>query len=567
MGNYLHRKIGRPQLTIELSLSQPKPIAMGLGVLEPRETVVQGTVQLFDNIDLSELQQTTVLLKHTKDGKIVLSPQPSDDPCDPLNWPWWRRNLSYGMIVLMVFLALAHTPALAPMTIELAEQYQVSVADVARLTSYISIVVGPFAYVASVFSRMFGKRALFIFGAIIFVASDIWAARAKSYNSLLGARLLSGIPQAIFEANGMGCVADLFFVHERGTRVTIFIFAFQSGVSIAVPISTQIMVRYGLKWCFGAFAITEGILAIGFIFFFPECSWKREHVVVLAHQNEDEILAQTHETSDKAVATEAIEDAILAPQIYQKGSYIRTLKLFNGWHSQERIWTLAYRAVVLTFHPTIFWGAAVSLALSWTAGLAWTIALSMTAPPWNFSPNGVSNMFIAGWIGTLLSSIVGATLDPIIEWMSKKNKNIFEPEFRLVHLVPGLILFLIGWIGWGWGIHVHMSWYGLAILFAVQYLGCCLLNSACISYIIDAHLTLAVESQVVVFAMKNLYVYGMGYFFVDWYIADGPKHVFGASGGVIAGVTLLAIPYYMFGKRLRAFWTRHPFLGVKETNP
>jgi len=36
--------------------------------------------------------------KHTKDGKIVLIPQPSDSPNDPLNWSWAKKHA--------VFLAL-----------------------------------------------------------------------------------------------------------------------------------------------------------------------------------------------------------------------------------------------------------------------------------------------------------------------------------------------------------------------------------------------------------------------------------------------------------------------------
>ena len=32
-------------------------------------------------------------LKTTQDGKIVLLPQPSDSPADPLNWTWAKKHL------------------------------------------------------------------------------------------------------------------------------------------------------------------------------------------------------------------------------------------------------------------------------------------------------------------------------------------------------------------------------------------------------------------------------------------------------------------------------------------
>jgi hypothetical protein len=73
---------------------------MGLGILEDHKLDhVPGTSVFSDDpnaraqaayggVDLS-------LLKHGK-GKnehIVLVPQPSDDPNDPLNWPQWKKHL------------------------------------------------------------------------------------------------------------------------------------------------------------------------------------------------------------------------------------------------------------------------------------------------------------------------------------------------------------------------------------------------------------------------------------------------------------------------------------------
>lgn len=39
-------------------------------------------------------------LKLAKDGKTVLIPQPSDDPCDPLNWPAWKKHLTLLVICI-----------------------------------------------------------------------------------------------------------------------------------------------------------------------------------------------------------------------------------------------------------------------------------------------------------------------------------------------------------------------------------------------------------------------------------------------------------------------------------
>merc|ERR1712000_671532 len=66
---------------------------MGLGVLEDHKlSHVPGTVLLNDEAAHSESQ--TGNLKHGtgKNSHIVLSPQPSDDPNDPLNWSLLKKE-------------------------------------------------------------------------------------------------------------------------------------------------------------------------------------------------------------------------------------------------------------------------------------------------------------------------------------------------------------------------------------------------------------------------------------------------------------------------------------------
>jgi hypothetical protein len=47
-------------------------------------------------------EERLVGLKHGKgkDSHIVLSPQPSDDPNDPLNWPMWKKDMIIAILCL-----------------------------------------------------------------------------------------------------------------------------------------------------------------------------------------------------------------------------------------------------------------------------------------------------------------------------------------------------------------------------------------------------------------------------------------------------------------------------------
>lgn len=58
---------------------------MSLGILEPDEKHVAGTVYVYKQAAFeAEQLNTNTTLKRDVTGKIILVPQPSDDPNDPL---------------------------------------------------------------------------------------------------------------------------------------------------------------------------------------------------------------------------------------------------------------------------------------------------------------------------------------------------------------------------------------------------------------------------------------------------------------------------------------------------
>ena len=79
---------------------------MGLGVLEDRKLEhVPGTAPLIDVIGVEQgysRRLDTTLLRHAKgrDSDVLLVPQPSRSPNDPLNWPLWKKDLMLFIICI-----------------------------------------------------------------------------------------------------------------------------------------------------------------------------------------------------------------------------------------------------------------------------------------------------------------------------------------------------------------------------------------------------------------------------------------------------------------------------------
>lgn len=72
-------------------------------------------------------------------------------------------------------------------------------------------------------ANVFGRRTTLLVCAFIVFGSNIWQATATSYRSFFGARVLNGIGVAANESVMTMVITDMFFLHERGTFVGLYL--------------------------------------------------------------------------------------------------------------------------------------------------------------------------------------------------------------------------------------------------------------------------------------------------------------------------------------------------------
>lgn len=61
---------------------------------------------------------------------------------------------------------------------------------------------------------------------------------------------------------------------------------------------------------------------------------------------------------------------------------------------------------------------------------------------------------------------------------------------------------------------------------------------------------------------QNFVFYAFASFSTEWFTEKGPFEAGAVLGGVNLGICLLGIPVYIFGKRLRSWWSRHDVLAL-----
>lgn len=200
---------------------------------------------------------------------------------------------------------------------------------------------------------------------------------------------------APYEVLVQSTIADLYFVHQRATRLAVWNLFLLCGICGAGFVSGYIIEYLGYKWTFGIRAILFGVFGVGIIFFVPETTFIRPQVT-------SEILAKTGiqdqergAESEKIDSTGSHVEYTPVPRKItgnganpdeQQHGYIRSLALYSGRYSDAKIWKIFTRPFVMFLYPCVFWGFLIyGTTLTWIVVFSVVNGVIFTAPPYNFS--------------------------------------------------------------------------------------------------------------------------------------------------------------------------------------
>jgi MFS family permease len=163
-------------------------------------------------------------LKHGvgRDKNIVLVPQPTDSPRDPLNWPLWKRDLIFAIFATNSAVLYAWAEMLAPAYAELATEFNIvcflqktwfsrqSYGTVNGQLGWSFIIINVLCVVTNGIGVKYGKRPVFLASNIILLASSIGSIFCTTWNGLLATQLIGTIGRAPYETLVAAVVADLY---------------------------------------------------------------------------------------------------------------------------------------------------------------------------------------------------------------------------------------------------------------------------------------------------------------------------------------------------------------------
>ncbi|MCJ1437242.1 hypothetical protein MMC27_006628 [Xylographa pallens] len=213
--------------------------------------------------------------KKTKNGQIILEPQPEESLNDPLNWPSWRRDVALISLGFYCMVGGGMTPVLAAGFNNVAATYNIPEPKVALTTGFYMLGLGLGSVVASPTAILFGKRPVYLVGIILFLLSAIWCALSPNYASLVVARIFMGLAVSPVECLPSATIAEIFFLHERAFRLGIYTLLLLGGKNLVPLVSAAIIQGLNWQWVFWIVAMIVGFCFALIFFFVPETFWDR----------------------------------------------------------------------------------------------------------------------------------------------------------------------------------------------------------------------------------------------------------------------------------------------------
>lgn len=245
-----------------------------------------------------------------------------------------------------------------------------------------------------------------------------------SYNYLLAARIIQGFSTSAFESLIVATVGDMYFVHQRGLRISVINFVLNSASSLASIICGQVFADLGWLWLFHMFQIFLVVQFVAMFLFCPETTYIRDSRYDLDLLRDDKIGDATKEKISATVQHH--DDAARPVSVPPKKTFIQSLAVFSGVYSRDNVFKFVFGPFLTLLNPAACYAIIASgLLNSWYVGSAIILSGIFSGPPWMFGPAQIGYLGAGPFIGGMIGSIiVGWGSDPVVKWMSRRNSGV-----------------------------------------------------------------------------------------------------------------------------------------------
>ncbi|KAJ2962881.1 hypothetical protein NQ176_g10905 [Zarea fungicola] len=182
---------------------------------------------------------------------IILQPQPSSDPDDPLNWTPKRKRMAVGMVYFYAFAIGIATSVHASILTQISESQHLSFTQLNTGTGLMQLMQGWGCLLWQPFAMTYGRRGVYIATIVLSTGPVIWTPFSSGASQWYAHRILLGIFCSPVESLPEVSVSDIFFAHERGRYMALYTFILFGSNFLAPFFSGFIAQDAGWRWVIG----------------------------------------------------------------------------------------------------------------------------------------------------------------------------------------------------------------------------------------------------------------------------------------------------------------------------
>lgn len=549
---------------------------------------IPGTFNIYASYDTGEVSSYAVGKLKTSRKGVVLIPQPSDSPNDPLNWSKWRKFIHFGLLSFVTAFTAATSNDAGATQDSLNEYYGISYDAMNTGAGVLFLGVGWATLFLAPLSSLYGRKISYLICTTLGLLGAMWFALARRTSDTIWSQLFVGISESCAEAQVQLSLSDIYFQHQLGSVLTVYILCTSIGTFLGPLIAGYIASLVSFRWVGWVATIISGGLLVALIFGFEETYFDRNKYATpltdISSQSEDDPSTFDNKSADDL--NEKTRSSGMAKTI-EKGFHRDDVRrspsteclLINGmaekmkpYHKRIAIISKATNLKGLGFKQYfkyLFFNLRMLLFPPvWLSGLFWGIqdvflSFYLTTedtyfyePPWNYSDYGVAIMNVPTLIGAVIGCVyAGIFSDYFVLWMARRNKGILEAEYRLYFSFATAIIGPAGLLMFGIGSERALPWQVIyvGLGFIGFSWGCS--GDIAMAYLMDCYPDMVLEGMVCTAIINNTISCIFTFVCSNWLDASGTENTYIALAVINFGITLLAVPNFYYGKRIR-LWTK-----------
>ncbi|WRT65586.1 uncharacterized protein IL334_002531 [Kwoniella shivajii] len=497
----------------------------------------------------NDLGQTPTSLS-TVEARRVKSLFPTS-PSNPRNWSEKRKMTLTIALALTGFIATAGSSIGIPGIHSVRDEFNVGFRVGVLIPGAYVLGQGLGPFIFAPFSELYGRQPSYIFAEALYCVFFLATGFSNNITTLIILRFFCGMFGSVAPSLGVATCADMYVPEERGKPISIYALGPLSGPIFGNMLGYWLL-HLGWRWAYYFLTILSTLNFVLLSVVMKETYAPAIQKILTFHS--------TRPSTKKSY------------NHFNPLGWIPDLSWMRSMVSPSEMLTVYTRAFsrpprLLFSNPVAF---AFSMYYAYLYGIIYlfltTLPLLFGRPPFSqsdlFSYQWTQNVlplaYLAIGLGFFSTVIIAANYqDKIYKYLSLKNGDKGQPEYRLVLTQIGMILLPIGLFIYGWTADSQTHWIAPIIGQYIIGVGLVLPFNTIQNFLVDAFHPYSAAAIAGATASRSIVACILPLFATEMFVNLG----WGWGNTLLACVAILGIPcpFIMFlcGKRLRERYAFH----------